>query len=162
VIDQIERFGGVGRRDQQGMIAPGAVVGEFDALLALGVGPDEGAIGIQDRFLKELGGLLRSDSQPCLREMPLEEMEVEVDVADQADPACQSHHGADAAGTQTLDAIGPFVVNSVSQPAAPSSCVEPFYPAESKNSIGFNVHAQSALYRVLDLIPPLTWRHDCA
>ena len=67
-IDQVERFGGVGQRDQQRMITPGAVVGDIDALLALGVGPDEGAIGVEDRFLEELGGLLGPDPQPRLIE----------------------------------------------------------------------------------------------
>ena len=63
-IDQVERLGGVGQRDQQRMITPGAVVGDIDALLALGVGPDEGAIDVQDRFGEELGGLLGPDPQP--------------------------------------------------------------------------------------------------
>ena len=48
------------------MITPGAVVGDVDALLALGVGPDEGAIGVDDRFVEELGGLLGPDPQPRL------------------------------------------------------------------------------------------------
>src|ERR1700722_17303725 len=41
-------------------------------------------------------------------EMPLEVMEVVVDVADQADPARQQVHGADAARGEALDAIGEF------------------------------------------------------
>ena len=45
--------------------------------------------------------------------MPFEEMEVVVDVADQADPAGQQEHGADAAGGKALDAIGEFVVDVV-------------------------------------------------
>ena len=48
------------------MIAPDAVVGDVDALLALGVGRDEGAIDIQDRFVEELAGLLGPDPQPRL------------------------------------------------------------------------------------------------
>ena len=43
------------------MITPGAVVGDVDALLALGVGLDEGAIALDDRLGKELGGLLGPD-----------------------------------------------------------------------------------------------------
>src|SRR5208337_3139441 len=43
-VDQVKRLSGVGQRDQQRMITPGAVVGDVDALLALGVGLDEGAI----------------------------------------------------------------------------------------------------------------------
>ena len=52
---------GVGQRDQQRMITPGAVVGDVDALLALGVGLDEGAIALDARLGKELGGLLGPD-----------------------------------------------------------------------------------------------------
>src|SRR5271166_2751338 len=63
-IDQVERFGSVGQRDQQWMIAPGAVVGDIDTLLALGVGPDDGAIDVQDRFLEEIAGLIGPDPQP--------------------------------------------------------------------------------------------------
>ena len=44
-------------------------------------------------------------------EMPLEEVEVVVDVADQAGSAGQQEHGADAAGGEALDAIGEFVVD---------------------------------------------------
>ena len=34
------------------MIAPGAVVGDIDALFALGVGADEGAVGVDDSLVK--------------------------------------------------------------------------------------------------------------
>ena len=40
------------------MITPGAVVGDVDTFLALGVGLDEGAIGVEDRLGEELSGLL--------------------------------------------------------------------------------------------------------
>ena len=60
-IDQVERLGSVGQRDQQGMIAPRAVVGDVDALLALGVGRDEGAVDVEDRFGEERRGLLGPD-----------------------------------------------------------------------------------------------------
>ena len=63
-VDQVERLGGVGQRDQQGVIAPGAVVGDVDALLALGVGADEGAVGVEDRLVEEGGGLLGPDPPP--------------------------------------------------------------------------------------------------
>ena len=56
-VDQVERFGGaVGQRDQERMVAPGAVIGDVDTLLALGISLDEGAVGIEDRFLEELRG----------------------------------------------------------------------------------------------------------
>ena len=44
-------------------------------------------------------------------QMPLEEVEVAVDVVDQADLLSQQEDGADAAGTEALDAIGEFVVD---------------------------------------------------
>ena len=140
---------------------------------------DEGAVGVEDGLVEELGGLLGPDPQPRLvegvhqghdvglgeaaaevaggggvgdalgaqgvevdlvvasqfevfdpfaagqdvegdvqdvvgfviGEMPLEEMEVVVDVADQAGPASQQEHGADAAGGEALDAVGEFVVD---------------------------------------------------
>ena len=62
-IDQVERLGGIGQRDHQGMIAPNAVVGDVDTLLALGIGRDEGAIHIQDRSVEERGGLLSPDAE---------------------------------------------------------------------------------------------------
>ena len=51
-IDQVERLGGVGQRDQERMITPGAVVSDINALFALGVGADEGTVGVQDGFLE--------------------------------------------------------------------------------------------------------------
>ena len=65
-IEQEQRFGRVGQRDQQGMVAPLAVVGDVHAVLALGVGGHDGAIGIQDRFVEELGRLLSPDPEPSL------------------------------------------------------------------------------------------------
>ena len=64
-IDQVERFGRVGQRDQQRMVTPVAVVGDVDrpACTRRRSGHD-GAIGLEDRFLEELGGLLGPDPQP--------------------------------------------------------------------------------------------------
>ena len=161
------------------MITPGAVVGDVDALLALGVGLDEGAIALDDRLGKELGGLLGPDPQPRLidgvhqghdimlgeaaaeipggggvgdphgaqgveidlvvapqlevfdpfaagqdivgdvqdmvgfviRQMPFEEMEIAVDIADQPGPASQQVHGTDATRTEALDTIGQLVMD---------------------------------------------------
>ena len=66
-VDQEQRLRGVGQRDHQRMIAPGAVVGDVDALLALGVGGDEGAVDVDDRLGEEAGGLLRPrrGAGPC-------------------------------------------------------------------------------------------------
>ena len=65
-IDQVEGLSGVGQRDEQRMAAPGAVVGNVGALLALSVGADESAINIEDRFTEEGGGLLCPDPQSRL------------------------------------------------------------------------------------------------
>jgi hypothetical protein len=39
-IGQVEALAGIGQSDQQGVITPGAVVGDIDALLTLRVGAD--------------------------------------------------------------------------------------------------------------------------
>ena len=46
------------------MVAPDTVVANVNALFALSVGPDDGAVRIQDCFLEELPGLLGPDPQP--------------------------------------------------------------------------------------------------
>ena len=61
-IDQVQRLLGVGQRDQQGMIAPGAVVGDIDALFALGVGADEGTVDVDECLVKEVDRLLGPDA----------------------------------------------------------------------------------------------------
>ena len=63
-IEQVQRLGGVGQRDEQGLIAPVPFVVDVDALLTLGVGRNHRAIGIDDRFVEELGRLLGPDAQP--------------------------------------------------------------------------------------------------
>src|SRR5208283_1795613 len=178
-IDQVERLGGVGQRDQERMITPGTVVSDINALFALGVGADEGTVGVQDGFLEKLGWLLGPDSQPRLidsvhqshdvllgeataeipgcggvgdthgaqsveinlvvapqfemldflaagqdvigdiqdmvglviGQMPFEEMEIAVDIADQPGPASQQVEGADSASGKTLNAVRQFVVD---------------------------------------------------
>jgi hypothetical protein len=181
-IDQIEGFGGIGQRNQQGVIAPGAVVRDVDALLAFSIGADESAVDVDNRFGEEAGGLLRPDPQSrlidCVHQrddimlgepatevplcgwvgetlsaqgieidrvvasqldvfnrlptghdvedhvqdvvgfmigtMALEEMEVVVDIGDQADSARQQQHGTDSPGIEPLDAIGEFIVDVAS------------------------------------------------
>ena len=63
-IEQEQGFGRIGQRDQERMVAPPAVVGDVHALLALGVGLGDGAIGVQDRLIEELLRLLSPDPQP--------------------------------------------------------------------------------------------------
>src|ERR1700678_937436 len=62
-IDQIEWLRGVGQRDHQGLIAPVAVVVDVDALLALGIGRDHGAVGVEESFLEKVVGLLGPDAE---------------------------------------------------------------------------------------------------
>src|SRR5208282_1937798 len=62
-IGQIERLGGVGQRDHQGLITPVAVMVDVDALLALGIGRDHGAVGVEESFLEKVVGLLGPDAE---------------------------------------------------------------------------------------------------
>ena len=47
----------------------------------------------------------------ALGQMPLEEMEIAVDIADQPGPASQQVDGTDSASGETLDAVRQFVVD---------------------------------------------------
>ena len=57
-IGQEQWLGGVGEGNDQGMITPDTVVGDIDALLALGIGGDEGAVDVDRGLVEERGGLL--------------------------------------------------------------------------------------------------------
>src|SRR5947209_14815277 len=46
------------------MVTPPAVVADVHSLLALGIGLNEGAIGVQDRLIAKRVGLLSPDPQP--------------------------------------------------------------------------------------------------
>ena len=61
-IDDAQQFAGVGQGDDQGMITPGAVVGDVHALLALAGGGHQRAVGIEDGLVKETVGLLLPDA----------------------------------------------------------------------------------------------------
>ena len=65
-VGQEQGLGGVGQRDDQGVVTPGAVVGDVHARFALGVGGDEGAVGVDCGLVEERGGLLRPDALPGL------------------------------------------------------------------------------------------------
>ena len=178
-VDQVERLGGVGQRDQEGMVAPGAVVGDVDAFLALSICLNKGAIGVQDGLLEKPGRLLGPDPPPRLidgvhqghdmrlgeaaaeisggggvgdalgaqsveidlvvapqlemldflaagqdvvgdvqdmvgfviGQVPLEEREIAVDIADQPGLAGQEVYGTNSASGETPDAIRQFVVD---------------------------------------------------
>ena len=154
-------------------------MGDVDAFLALGIGRDHGAVGVDESFLKELGGLLGPDAEAgfidgvhqglnvdfvetaaevpfggrvgnapgaegvekdlviapqldmleppaagedvegdvqdmvglVIGEMHLEQMEIVINVADQARPLSQQQHGADAAGGNALDALAQLVMD---------------------------------------------------
>jgi hypothetical protein len=93
--------GGVGEPlGVQGVEVNLVVASEFEVFDAFAAGEDiEG--DVQDMVGFVIG------------EMPLEDMEVVVDVADQTSPARQEEHGADAARGEALNAIGEFVVDVV-------------------------------------------------
>ena len=55
-------FARVGQGDDEGMIAPGAVIGDVHAFFALTGGGDERAVGIEDGLVKEVGGLMLPDT----------------------------------------------------------------------------------------------------
>ena len=178
-VDQEQRLGRVGQRDQEGVIAPGALVGPVDVALALGVGADQRAVGVDDRLVEELrrlhgpdaaagpveglhqvqdvghaepaaevalgGGVgdavgahrvevdlvvapqldvldllaagqeVEGDVQDVValvvRQVPLEDVDVGIDVADQPGPTRQQEHGADAPGGEAAGAIGQLVVD---------------------------------------------------
>ena len=75
-VDDAEHLAGVGQRDDQRVITPGAVVGDIDALLAAGAGGDEGAVGVDDGLVEEVGRLLFPDLDPGLIEDVLEGLDV--------------------------------------------------------------------------------------
>jgi hypothetical protein len=54
----------VGQGQHQGVIAPGAVVGDVHALLALAAGLDQKAIHVHDGLPEEGGRLLLPHGQP--------------------------------------------------------------------------------------------------
>src|SRR5271157_2343121 len=161
------------------MVAPGAVVADVDALLALGVSLDEGAVSVQNRKVEELRRLLGPDTLASLvdgvcqihdvgltkaaaevaggrgigdalgaqgieidfvvapqfdvfdplaagqdverdvqnvvgfvvGQMPLEDVDLRVDRADQSGLAGQQEHSADATRTEALDTIGQLVMD---------------------------------------------------
>ena len=75
-IDEAEHLAGVGQRDDQRVVAPGAVVGDVDALLAARAGGDQRAVDVEDGLVEELRRLLTPDLQPGLIEDVLEGLDV--------------------------------------------------------------------------------------
>ena len=67
-VDQVERFLGIGQRNQQRVITPLAIVGDVHALFALAERRGDGAVGINDRQLEELLWLLLPDREASLIE----------------------------------------------------------------------------------------------
>ena len=67
-VDQVQRLGGVGQRDDQRVIAPRPVVGDVHALLAPAVGGGERPVGVDERLVEEVLGLLLPGPQPGLVE----------------------------------------------------------------------------------------------
>ena len=65
-IEQEQRFAGIGQRDQERMEAVLAVVGEVHPSFTLRAARHDGAIGVQNCFLKKVRGLLGPDPQADL------------------------------------------------------------------------------------------------
>jgi hypothetical protein len=67
---------GVGQRDDQRVITPGAVIGDIDALFAAGPGGDERAVDVENGLVEEVGWLLLPDLESDLIEDVLEGLDV--------------------------------------------------------------------------------------
>ena len=90
---------GSGIRGAQGVEVDRIVAAQLDVLEALSAGEDvEG--DVQDVVGFVIG------------QVAFEEVEVVVEVADQADLACRQEHGADAARGEALNALGQFIVDA--------------------------------------------------
>src|SRR5262249_40817835 len=61
-IDEAQDLARVGQGDQQGMVAPDAVVGDVHAFFALAGGGDQAAIDVEDGLLEEGGRLAAPQS----------------------------------------------------------------------------------------------------
>ena len=96
---EVARGGGVGDAlGAEGVEVDLVVAAQLEVLEAAAAGEDvEGDV-------QDVVGLV-------IGEVPLEEVEVVVDVGDQAGPLGQQEHGADAAGGEALDALGELVVD---------------------------------------------------
>ena len=75
-IDQRHDLAGVGQRDDERMVAPGAVVGDVDALFLLACGCDERAVGIEDGAFEEGGRLPTPHADADVVEDVLQDVDV--------------------------------------------------------------------------------------
>src|SRR6202789_3255334 len=203
-IEQEQRFRRIGQRNQERMVTVLAVVGEIHFLFALGIAGHDGAIGVHDCLVEELGRLLAPDPHAgsidavhqaddiglretaaevpgrgrvrdsfgsqrveinlivapqlevldalaagedierdiqdvvgfVVREMPLEQMKVAVDLLDELDSLSQQKNGADAAGAEPPDTISVFVMDigrghHGNGPCGARGIVEPFLNSPS-------------------------------
>ena len=113
-IDGVHQGDDVGLGEAAAEVACGGGVG--DALGAQGIEVDlvvAPQFEVLDPFAagEDVEGDVQDVVGFVVGEMSFEEMEVAVDVADQADPLRQQEHGADAAGGEALDAVGEFIVD---------------------------------------------------
>ena len=67
-VDQEQRLGGVGQRDHQRVVAPHPVVRDIHPLLAPAVAGGERAVGVDERLVEEVLGLLLPGPEPGLVE----------------------------------------------------------------------------------------------
>jgi hypothetical protein len=63
-VEQVQRLGGVGQRHHQRVVAPDAVVGDVDTLLAPTVGRGDRPVGVDEGLVEGRRRLLFPDTQP--------------------------------------------------------------------------------------------------
>ena len=102
-VDQPEHFAGVGQRQHQGVITPGAVVGDVHALFALAAGFHQGAVHVDDGYVEEGGGLLLPDALANLVESRLQG--VDVGLGEAAAEVTGSGRVGDTAGAKGIQEI---------------------------------------------------------
>src|SRR5262249_52417872 len=75
-VDDAEHLAGIGQRDDQGVVAPGAVVGDVNALLAARAGGDQRAVDVEHGLIEELGRLLVPELDPGSIEDILKDLDI--------------------------------------------------------------------------------------
>ena len=75
-IEEAHHLAGVGETDEQDMVAPGAIVSDVDAFLALGGGGHQGAVGVEHGLIEERFGLLFPNTDANLVEDVLQKVDM--------------------------------------------------------------------------------------
>ena len=133
-IDEAHHFAGVGERDQERMITPGAIVGDVDTFFVLGIGGHQSAVGIENGAIEKGVGLLS----------PHADANLAVDVLQDVD-GFGSEASAEIAGSGGIgNALGAEGVEEVDIVAAQFDVLEAIAVAKSvvgeiEDMIGFVV-----------------------